>query len=686
MTIRRFKLASLAVLIATSLVACGGSDDAPDTTNSNNNSTQNGDKQPGNPDPSNSGNDNDSGGTPGNNTDVEHEITVLGYYQNARVFVDLDDDRSVDESEPRGFSDPQGRLTLKLEAGDEQQHFLYADLLPGVTLDAANNAPFTQTQQLKAPPMASVISPLSHYIADLMQSGLTQAQATEQAASDFGMAEFDLTMDYVAGANAQYQAVAMALQKVYFSALDDAQKLTDAQQIAGLIKDWAGAQDTPDWSALELAYRDNQWQLLTPNPGQQAIDKVSLWGEFPAPVDPNSPINSWKNEQDNTLVVLLKAEVSEAPLAYVFDPAAGEQALQFSDTLSTHLGAFKRPEQVGDRVRDHAVEIHKDETSWQITATLQSVTLSASAPDYQQTVKQWQLPRAFSYGGFEGRIDELTVYQPWLDEPWVSALFLYDSTPDNEPALDAYGYIFMRLKENSLALPEALQAGQFYDGVSTLSALGKHQVQLVRKDDGSAHWYAFGDAGIKPLEQGDYELRHITLQATAEDNQGNQTWCFEANDRAFCRFYQASSDTWQAPFLLSPELPSGKLLRARFISLDYNASGVLGILTHGVDTHVAAGHYYPDSNSWQWQEKLGFYNLYNQGVVQLDNANNWVVQLNPGLTHYLNLVPVQGEYQQVMEAYGQSSGPILFDEGHGVFIQGDKRTNTRPDIYLLETD
>lgn len=130
---------------------------------------------------------------------------------------------------------------------------------------------------------------------------------------------------------------------------------------------------------------------------------------------------------------------------------------------------------------------------------------------------------------------------------------------------------------------------------------------------------------------------------------------------------------------MSPNLPSGQLLRTKFVSLDYNSEGVLGVLTNGWDTHTAVGQYYPQSDTWQWQEGVGFYNIHNTGDMQLDNASNWVVKLGDNL----NTVPLQTEHAVMLEDTDTRLAPMLFDSGVGIYIGSNIYKTQRGQIYIL---
>ena len=195
-----FSKLTLVLAITTALSACGGGSSS--TTPVNNGDSSNGDN-------SNSGDNTD---TP---TALDsHTVTVPGY-QSVRVFMDVNGDLAMQADEPSGLTAENGKVTLDVkDIDDEQNYLLVANFVPGVTKRADGQPAVQSAQQLIAPPLASVISPLSHYVADKLKSGGELADAVAAAASDIGLSQLDIAKDYIAQSDEALMAISTALQKV----------------------------------------------------------------------------------------------------------------------------------------------------------------------------------------------------------------------------------------------------------------------------------------------------------------------------------------------------------------------------------------------------------------------------------------------------------------------------------------
>ena len=660
-----FSKLTLVLAITTALSACGGGSSS--TTPVNNGDSSNGD---------NSNN--------GDNTDTptaldSHTVTVPGY-QSVRVFMDVNGDLAMQADEPSGLTAENGKVTLDVkDIDDEQNYLLVANFVPGVTKRADGQPAVQSAQQLIAPPLASVISPLSHYVADKLKSGGELADAVAAAASDIGLSQLDIAKDYIAQSDEALMAISTAFQKVYFSDLAATEKPLAAKQVAALIKAWKDAQNPLDWNALEVVYQNEQWQIAPTNPGDIAADKLSHWGELPKPVDGNRPTYVWKNDSKDTFVILASAAVTEAPLAYTFDPALGENALVKSDALTEHLNQFKESTQLGERLRVHRSESNRAGGIVTVKTHVKTIELDGEAPNYQHIEKQYQFDQALNYKGVEGIIQSIEVIQPWLESPWALVHVAHDSDGNG---IYIGGYVLMRIVEESLVANTGLNEGQFYEYINRMEAEGHIIIGLPNDQSEDLDWYALSEAGAKVVVQGDYPMKNMTLRATAKDNKGNQTWCFDYNERTLCRFYDKNSDTWQAPFLLEPQFGNYTYRQANYLSLDYNPAGVLAVATEGYDTTSIVGQYYPDSNTWYWQEKVGFYNLNDDAHVQLDNAGNWLLKLSVGLGAHLNFIAPQSEYKSMLEESAQGVGPLLLDSGAGIYINYE-RTREQQQVYLV---
>ena len=670
-----YKKLTLVLSITAALAGCGGSDSSTEQT-------------PPQTIGQGSGNDG-SNGSDNTTTDSldNHSVTVLGGWQNVKVFMDVNSDGIDQINEPMKMTNAQGAAELDVSDIENEDEFnLFAVVVPDISVDPSGNMTFNKSFSLKAPPLSKTISPFTSTVAELMShEGVSQENAISQLGNKLGIASLDLEFDYSQGEHIQYQVVANALLQVMIAEAEPEARYQALVSVLDAIEQWRSEQDPIDWSSFELGFVEGRWQILDPNSSNKTSSDVTIWGEIPAPADPEANFEGYKNEQADTLILLTKKEVSGDPIAFVFNPNDQAGSLtRASDLFAEQLSSLDYPRHQKEQtlVSYKGSSEFADNDTIVISRSVKSIDLDILDSNYQEQKTSWEVDKHLDYAQQTIEIRDIELLPSGYEIPWVIAEVVYDTTPqDTTDSNFAGGYVLLRLDNDKLVVPASLSEEKFYTEYQHIFMNGLNQLKLTENDE-THRWHTIDEHQATLIEQGEYSFNYKTIQATATDNTGNQTWCFESSKRTFCQFYSQNNQSWGEAFLLSPELPSGKLLRSRFISLDYNSEGTLGLLTRGWDTRTAAAQYYPQSTSWHWQEGVDFYNIHDDGAMQLDNAGNWLVKLGDNV----NLVELQGGYSTVIEKTKTRLAPVLFDSGMGIYIGSSIYKTERGKIYMLKPE
>lgn len=126
-------------------------------------------------------------------------LAIDGYLKNATVFLDLNENGTLDSGEPSTLTDETGSYTLKATANQLATHHVIVIAKSGVTIDQDNpNTAITQTYTLTAPiGKTEVISPITTLISSKIGDGKTLSEAETEILADFGLQNFDLYKNYL---------------------------------------------------------------------------------------------------------------------------------------------------------------------------------------------------------------------------------------------------------------------------------------------------------------------------------------------------------------------------------------------------------------------------------------------------------------------------------------------------------
>lgn len=141
---------------------------------------------------------------PTDNTPDPVVLTVTavdGYLENARIYIDLNENYSFDETEPNGMSDANGQVTFTLtDIAEGLLKPIIVEAVEGQTIDKSTGLRVSQSFTMVAPAGSEVVSPLT----TLAQLSLTQGQqadiasAIEAIKTQLGLpADADIMADYL---------------------------------------------------------------------------------------------------------------------------------------------------------------------------------------------------------------------------------------------------------------------------------------------------------------------------------------------------------------------------------------------------------------------------------------------------------------------------------------------------------
>ena len=144
---------------------------------------------------------------------------VDGYLRNAQVWLDINGNFQLDDSEPNALSGEGGIAVLDTtNINNPEQYSVVVKAIAAQTIDEdsitdanpegiATTTPFL----LSAPAGQTIITPLSTLVNIKMKNGLEQSQAVTEVAEDLGIPESSLLGDYIAEENGDIAAKANAI-------------------------------------------------------------------------------------------------------------------------------------------------------------------------------------------------------------------------------------------------------------------------------------------------------------------------------------------------------------------------------------------------------------------------------------------------------------------------------------------
>ncbi len=174
-------------------------------------------------------------------------VTALdGYLENARVYIDLNENYHFDDGEPHATTDASGTVTFGIaDVAAALLKPIIVEAIAGVTIDQSNLAAIAQSYSMVAPPGSTVVSPLT----TLAQLSLVQGQqadidsAIAAVKTMLGLdADANIMADYINGEGASEQIYAIARAIVQLLPADAAALFADgtSQELVTALFDTSG--------------------------------------------------------------------------------------------------------------------------------------------------------------------------------------------------------------------------------------------------------------------------------------------------------------------------------------------------------------------------------------------------------------------------------------------------------------
>lgn len=235
--------------------------------------------------------------------DINPEPTVLtvtavdGYLQNARIYIDLNENYMFDEVEPSGMSDTAGQVTFTLtEVAEGLIKPIIVEAIEGQTIDISTGLPVAKSYSMVAPPASEVVSPLTTLaqlsLVHTQQADIESAVATIK--TQLGLpADADIMADYLSttDGNESLYAIARSIVQLLpenaatlFSGQVDSETIntlmTTAGNIATAINDAIAAGAMP--GAIFITLHENGSATATELTMEHAmafIEDVQVWSD-----------------------------------------------------------------------------------------------------------------------------------------------------------------------------------------------------------------------------------------------------------------------------------------------------------------------------------------------------------------------------------------------------------------------
>jgi hypothetical protein len=166
-------------------------------------------------------------------------IAIDGVLKSAQVFLDLNDNGSLDAGEPTTLTDSNGAFTLMATPAQKAAHSVVVVAIAGQTVDQDSpGVAVTKGFTLMAPPgKPELVSPITTSVMAKVKAGQTLPQAEDAVRADLGMPGIDVYANYVSAkaTNATYQELhnlAAAMVEVFKNVETSDPKSTLTQKLA----------------------------------------------------------------------------------------------------------------------------------------------------------------------------------------------------------------------------------------------------------------------------------------------------------------------------------------------------------------------------------------------------------------------------------------------------------------------
>ncbi|NOH80747.1 hypothetical protein F0231_13440 [Vibrio sp. RE86] len=229
----------------------------------------------------------------------EAEYTAIdGYLRNAQVWVDLNEDGSMDANEPQGLTNRLGKVRLKISDGlNILDYPVVVQTIPGQTKDFDPDSGLVRVVNkaftLSAPKGQKEITPLSTLVNEKVKKGLSIEEAISEVAEVLGVEPSEVLGDFFEKKNKKVAKIAVSM--VASDLLNDPEILEDFDSVAEQLEEIAGCSEgiSQDPNAVcEINELGEIEEGVLPEGELDSEDDSSnspLDGEYPSYDDPINP-------------------------------------------------------------------------------------------------------------------------------------------------------------------------------------------------------------------------------------------------------------------------------------------------------------------------------------------------------------------------------------------------------------
>lgn len=152
----------------------------------------------------------DNGSSPPTEASSYSVTAIDGYLNGARVWLDLNRNFELDDGEPNAVTGEGGVAELDVTGVDNpEQYPVVVQAIAGQTTDEDQGV-VTENYVMSAPAGETAVTPLSTIVHNVLEQNpsLTKSEATQQVATELGIASDDVLGDFIAGgaSKAKYAA------------------------------------------------------------------------------------------------------------------------------------------------------------------------------------------------------------------------------------------------------------------------------------------------------------------------------------------------------------------------------------------------------------------------------------------------------------------------------------------------
>jgi len=255
-------------------------------------------------------------------------VVVDGYLRNAKVCLDINDNKKCDLGEPTAPTGEGGRYTLNVPADLVSKYPVIAEVIAGQTVDEDTNQPVDKDVILQAPPgKPDVVSPLTTLVATEIEKNpaLTLEQAELKVKEQMGVSsDVSLLEDYVQkeNENEEYKKlheVAKIVTEVVGEILDDVEDQVSEEERDALLVAITDAvkEELPNIVQTVEETLDNE--ISTDNATldtDESLDVDTIVSQVVSQVNATEVVEDVK-DIDNQLEVVETAEVSSNVLSLI---------------------------------------------------------------------------------------------------------------------------------------------------------------------------------------------------------------------------------------------------------------------------------------------------------------------------------------------------------------------------------